>query len=26
MVKIKIPDEKEWNGLMSDKDYKDHIG
>lgn len=26
MVKIKIPDEKEWNGLMSDGDYKDHIG
>ncbi len=26
LVKIKIPDEDEWSGLMSDNDYKDLIG
>ncbi len=26
LVKIKIPDEEEWNGLMSDNDYKALIG
>ncbi len=26
LVKIKIPNEDEWSGLMSDNDYKDLIG
>ncbi|KAA3614165.1 MAG: glycine cleavage system protein GcvH [Calditrichaeota bacterium] len=26
MAKIKIPDESEWNALMSDEDYKNLIG
>ncbi len=26
MVKIKIPDESEWNSLMSDEEYKELIG